>query len=220
MTSYEELFEEAEHLRDQWRCRRAIKRYRAAYKRAVTRDETRDALHMLGVTYKMLGQMKLAESCLIHAEQYVDVPPQRADILRDHADVCSLNGEHVRALALINQSLELLPAKSQAYGASLGFKGRVLQRSGNLNEALGCYSKASHVLVNEQRLFNLIPFANALSQQGNREGCVNRLYQARDLRRKHGAWSHRFRICALRIGGYRLDNFVQKSFRLRGLIPV
>jgi tetratricopeptide (TPR) repeat protein len=215
--------EKGDDLRNHWRCRRAASQYKYALYIAVRDQEQSAALHMLGVTYKMWGKLGLAERSLRKALNLTVDPVGRGNVLRDLADTLSLHGDHRQAMIAADQSLSLLKNDPVARASSLGFKGRLLQRSGKIDEALTHYADAREQLnalnAGAPELFNIIPYINALYEAGQDDVADSWLLPAMVLCNEYGAWVHRLRLKVLQRFGHRGDNVVQRLLPFRRFIP-
>ena len=223
MSAFSDALQQGHDLRNRWRCRPAAAQYRRALTIATTAEEQCTALHMLGVTCKMWGRLEMADEALTLARRLSPNKTAIGNINRDLADTASLMGDHAHAKELISLSLEQLHGTGVPYYSSKGFEGRILQRAGDLPEALESFESAHQGLQSSQsgspELFNLIPYINALYEAGDDDTARSWIYPAMELADQYGAWIHRLRLRALYRFGYRADNLIQRCLPLQRFIP-
>ncbi len=217
MSDYEVLVAEAEHLRIyKNKPAKAIEKYKQAL--AIGGPQDRHIKHMIGVCYRQLGHqddaLEWCRQARLGATSYQD-----GNILRDMAESYSVSGQFIQAMSCLHQSLDKLsyvrhPAK---HGATLGFLARTELRMDKTAEAVKHFAVADVILHQEENrhfeLYNKLPYAAALSLNGQWIKARLVVLSALRLAFSYGAGKHRLHAIILLLGGYRLEDFLERRRR-------
>jgi len=181
------------------------------YQKALSLGGDRDfhCAQMIGVCWQMLHQPQKALVAYSHAADLADTDEERGNLERDFAASYAKLGDYTRAETCLQDSLEFLMDIPAAYSATLGFKARLLREQGYLEDALELFSVANDGLkqagAHDMRLYNLLHWASALSQNGSDNEFLTVLGDALQLIPAYGSPAHRQRAMVLLSGGWRAD---------------
>lgn len=215
MSTYNELFEDGERARMAHQPLAAFGPYKAAL--GMGGDKDRTIRHMMGVCHKMLGEYP--EAIALYQEALPGASPfERGNILRDMAGAYTELGEHTGALVFLNEAMLKLPYTIHPahFGITLGFFARTEVRMNRWESAIKHFKLADLILHGEYHsefeLYNKLPYANALSVNGQWFMARVQAVKAYVMAYDHGARHHRIRALALFIGGHKLDDYVQNRW--------
>lgn len=219
MTTYKEFLARADDHRNRWHLRRAIRNYKLAFSQASDATQRAHCCHMLGVTYKQWGKYRQAALSLHAVASWTEDKRVLANVNRDLGDVYSLQGRFDQAIFANASAQAVLTSTTPEHFVTIGFHARILQRMGYPCASVIRFEKADSGLTGELKLFNMVPYLNALSLCGNNLQFRIKLREAEALCRQHGAWKHRLELWALRTGGYRRHNLILRLVPLRRYLP-
>lgn len=103
---------------------------------------------LLGICYRLVGRLDVAEHCFRVAFALTEDPVHRARIKRDWAMVAMSRRDYDQAVAHLDESMKLLERRDEQleYAASMGFMARVYARRGDTLGANLHYQMANHMI--------------------------------------------------------------------------
>lgn len=216
MSTYEELYADGERARMANQPLAALGPYKGALGIGGLLD--RQIKQMIGVCYRMLCNYTEAITWYQRALEDKPTTFESSNILRDMGEAYSKLGDYTAANVLLLEALSKVSYTQhpEHFAITLGYKARNEQRMGNLAAAIKHYAVANSILFHEDNryfeLYNLLPYANAVSATGHWFSCRVAAFRALLLTRTYGARPHRIRALVLFIGGHKLDDYVQNRW--------